>query len=80
MLKKYGGLGVTVSDEEILDAQKRLSASTGLFAEPSSASVLAGLIKKRSVITDGETVVLLVTGSGLKDIDGAMKALDQKGE
>ncbi len=75
MLKKYSGAGVTVSDREILKAQKKLASSTGLFAEPSSASVLAGLIKSRENIKDNESVCLLVTGSGLKDVDGAMKAL-----
>ncbi|MFA6366681.1 MAG: pyridoxal-phosphate dependent enzyme, partial [Candidatus Hydrogenedentales bacterium] len=36
-LRKYGGKGVTVTDEEILAAQRRLSSMSGLFAEPSSA-------------------------------------------
>ena len=76
MLKKYSGRGVTVSDSEILEAQKLLASTAGLFAEPSSASVLAGLLKTRDKIEDSSSTVLLVTGSGLKDIDGAMKALD----
>lgn len=80
MLKKYDGRGVTVSDSEILEAQKMLASKAGLFAEPSSASVLAGLLKVRETITDDAYTALVVTGSGLKDIDGAMRALDIKGE
>ncbi len=76
MLKKYNGKGITVSDGEILSAQKMLSSSTGLFAEPSSASVLAGLLRIREGIGENAVTVMLVTGSGLKDIDGAMKALE----
>ena len=76
MLKKYSGEGVTVTDEEILQAQKLLSSAAGLFAEPSSASVLAGLQKVRNRIADDSHTVLLVTGNGLKDIDGAMRILD----
>ncbi len=76
MLRKYGGNTITVSDEAILKAQVKLSASTGLFAEPSSASVLAGFIQVRNKLKDRDCSVLLVTGNGLKDIDGAMKALN----
>jgi len=79
MLKKYSGTGVTVTDSEILSAQKTLASKAGLFAEPSSASVLAGLLKIRKSIPDDAYTVLLVTGNGLKDIDGAMKALGIEG-
>lgn len=75
MLKKHSGTGVTVTDAQILSAQKQLSSSTGLFAEPSSASVLAGLLEIRDTINDNDHTVLLVTGNGLKDIEGAMKAI-----
>jgi threonine synthase len=80
MLKKYSGTGINVTDSEILEAQKTLASSTGLFAEPSSASVLAGLLKIRSSIDDDASIALVVTGNGLKDIDGAMRALDIKGD
>ncbi|MBI9109097.1 MAG: threonine synthase [Spirochaetales bacterium] len=80
MLKKYSGTGVTVTDKEILEAQKTLASSTGLFAEPSSASALAGLLKIRDSIDDNAYTALIVTGNGLKDIDGAMRALKMEGE
>lgn len=74
-LKKYSGNAVTVTDEEIFSAQLELASSTGVFAEPSSASALAGLLKARNKISDNESVFLLITGNGLKDIDGAMQAV-----
>jgi threonine synthase len=71
-----GGRAVVVSDGEILDAARELASITGIFAEPAAAASLAGL---RACLHDGdlrtdEPVVLLVTGSGLKDIAGAAKA------
>ncbi|HAK45658.1 MAG TPA: threonine synthase [Spirochaeta sp.] len=77
MLKKHSGRGVTVTDDEILKAQNMLASSAGLFAEPSSASVLAGLLKVRDKINEKDSVVLVVTGNGLKDIDAAMKIFEK---
>lgn len=76
-LKESGGTAVLVSDREILEAQARLAASTGVFAEPSGAAALAGLIKtlKKKSISRKSSKVLLVTGSGLKDIDAVLKGL-----
>ena len=69
-LKKYGGQCLEVSDPQILDAQQMLSAQSGLFAEPAAASALAGLLAADSLPEDAVTV-LLVTGTGLKDIEAA---------
>jgi threonine synthase len=74
-LKKYGGAGVVVSDEEILEAQVLASSRSGLFAEPSSACALAGFIKARPSLAKGEVAVVMLTGSGLKDIRTAAKAV-----
>ena len=74
-LRKYGGKGITVSDEEILAAQRRLSSMSGLFAEPSSACAFASYLKVLSTIPREETVVVMLTGSGLKDIKSAAKAV-----
>jgi threonine synthase len=75
-VRESGGRGVEVSDEEILEAAFRLSSTTGIFAEPAAAAALAGLYL---CLNDGscrpdETIVLLVTGSGLKDIESASRA------
>lgn len=72
-LQTYGGRCVTVSDEAILDAQHRLAASTGLFAEPAAATALAGLLAARDEVPAEATVVVLITGNGLKDIDAALR-------
>ena len=58
-----GGRTVGVSEDEILDATKTLFG-LGLFAEPTSASVLAGWRKLPPAERDG--AVLILTGSGLK--------------
>lgn len=64
---------MTVSDEAILEAQHRLAASTGLFAEPAAATSFAGLLASQDEVPRDATIVLLVTGNGLKDIDAAMR-------
>jgi len=76
-LKESDGYGLTVSDEEILTAQHILASSTGVFAEPAAAAALAGLIRAREggFVKARERVVVLVTGSGLKDIPAAQKVL-----
>jgi len=74
-LKKYAGKAVTVSDDEILVAQKKLASGSGLFAEPSSSAAFAGWLKVRQGLSADETCVLLITGSGLKDIAAAARGL-----
>ena len=70
-IRASGGFGVTVSDEQILAAEKELARQTGVFAEPSGAASYAGLLRllDEGRIARDERVVLLVTGSGLKSID-----------
>ncbi|MCX7024358.1 MAG: pyridoxal-phosphate dependent enzyme [Spirochaetes bacterium] len=77
-LKKYGGRAVVVGDDEILEAQRALSAGSGLFAEPSSACAWAGFLKARAGIDPGDLVVVMITGSGLKDIKNAARAVGAK--
>ena len=74
-LAKYDGRGVMVTDEEILSAQRMLSSQSGLFAEPSSACAFAGYLKAKPSIRRDETVVVMLTGSGLKDIKSAALAV-----
>jgi threonine synthase len=72
-----GGFSLTVSDSEILAAQKLLAAKTGIFAEPASAAVVAALQRLRGDRRLGrrEQIVLLITGHGLKDVDAAMRGI-----
>ncbi len=75
-LKKYNGKCVAVSDDEILTAQKELSAKAGLFTEPAAAASYAGFLKMRNQMPRDAMIVLLATGSGLKDIDSAQKSVE----
>ena len=70
-----GGFGA-VTDEQILHAQRELASSEGLFVEPGSAASVAGLLQHVAEGVDfrGRTVVVTVTGHGLKDIDTAMSS------
>ena len=64
-----------VSDQEILDAQRLLARSAGIFVEPASAAGIAGLVKCHAAggVPAGSTVVVTVTGHGLKDPDVAVE-------
>jgi threonine synthase len=74
-IRNSGGTAETVTDDEILEAQKLLARVEGIFVEPASASSIAGLIKlvKNGVIDKNERVVCVTTGHGLKDPDTAVK-------
>jgi threonine synthase len=63
------GLMETVTDGEILDAQKLLARLEGIFVEPASASSIAGLKKlvEAGAVSREEEVVCVTTGHGLKD-------------
>ncbi|MFB2597987.1 threonine synthase [Herbiconiux sp. P17] len=67
-----------ISDEHILAAHRILSAEVGIFVEPASAISVAGLLERSEagVIPAGSTVVLTVTGHGLKDPQWALRSED----
>ena len=69
-----GGEFNSVTDEEILSAQRLLAAKGGVFAEPASCAPLAGLCKLKGAnrLPSGIKVVMVLTGNGLKDPDTAM--------
>jgi threonine synthase len=69
-----GGMIAAVTDDEILEAYRRLAAEAGVFCEPASAASLAGLLKQRrgGASLAGKTAVCILTGSGLKDPDTAL--------
>ncbi len=75
-LRKHRGRMLTVSDGEILSAQRELASLAGAFAEPSAAAAWAGYLSMREELGKSERVVILITGSGLKDIDSAAKGLE----
>ncbi|MFN8133821.1 MAG: threonine synthase [Bacteroidales bacterium] len=77
-LSKYHGLTVTVSDDAILSASSMLARNTGIFTEPASAAAFAGFIdfKNRFLIPKASTNVVLLTGSGLKDLNAVQPLFD----
>ncbi len=70
----------SVTDEEILEAYHIMAGKGGIFGEPASAAPLAGLLKMKRMGFDfgDRTVVCVVTGSGLKDADTAIKGFSGK--
>ncbi len=68
-----GGAIDSVTDEQILEAYHLLASTTGVFAEPASATGVAGLKKCASsgAIAEGSLVVCTLTGHGLKDPETA---------
>lgn len=70
-----GGYSTTVTDNEIIEAQKLTARKEGIFVEPASAASVAGIIKLRAlgIIDRDETVVAICTGNGLKDPENAVK-------
>jgi threonine synthase len=65
-----------VTDEEIVRAYRLLAREEGIFMEPASAATVAGLIKlvKAGRFEPGSTLVLTLTGHGLKDPDTALES------
>lgn len=78
-LREFGGFCITVSDEAILRAQLELSSASGLFCEPAAAAAYAGFLAgiEKYEIGKNDCVVLMITGSGLKDIEAASKKLPE---
>jgi threonine synthase len=71
------GTMMSVSDEEIVAAIPTLARATGVFGEPAGVTGFAGLVKavREGLVSKDETVVVLMTGSGLKDTENAMRAV-----
>jgi threonine synthase len=65
-----------VTDDEIMAAYQRLAREEGIFCEPASAACVAGVLKqtRTGMRYDGQTIVCIITGSGLKDPETALQA------
>ncbi|MEY4678412.1 MAG: hypothetical protein RLZZ276_61 [Pseudomonadota bacterium] len=68
-LRESGGAAISVGEDEIRSWHLRLAAEEGIFAEPSCAAAPAGIdrLVAEGRISRGETVVALMTGSGLRE-------------
>ena len=75
------GAYVCVTDDEILAAIPVLARGAGVFAEPAGATAYAGLIKAVAdgLVSADDSIVVLNTGNGLKDVKSAMTAVDMVG-
>jgi threonine synthase len=79
-VRETGGSYLRVSDEEILNAIPALAQGSGVFAEPAAAAAYAGLVKavQEKQISPEERVVVLSTGTGLKDIRSVMASVEEE--
>ncbi|MGB2843255.1 MAG: pyridoxal-phosphate dependent enzyme, partial [Candidatus Aminicenantaceae bacterium] len=70
LIQENKGKILDVSDEEILNAQKMLAELEGIFCQPASSTVLAGLLKlsEKEKFEVNDQIVLVATGGGLKTI------------
>jgi threonine synthase len=76
--KKYQGESLSVTDEEILEALVQLARTTGIFSEPAAAAAYAGILKyeETGMIPTGSKNVVLLTGSGLKDLGAVQSTIN----
>ncbi len=72
-----GGTIDMVTDDEILDAYRMIASKEGIFCEPASAASFAGLVKmcRQGLNLEGQRVVCIFTGNGLKDPDLAVRSV-----
>jgi len=77
-LHKYKGETIKVSDDEIIKASFKLSANTGIFSEPAAAAAFAGYVaySRQNLLPDSSVNVVLLTGSGLKDLNAVQSGLN----
>lgn len=75
-IRESNGVAVNVSDEEILAAMRLLGRTQGVFGEPAGVTGTAGVKKalELGLISPDSTVVSIVTGNGLKDVQNGIRA------
>jgi threonine synthase len=80
-VRETGGAYITVSDDEILGAIPTLAQGCGVFGEPAGAAAYAGLERavELGLVSASDEVMVINTGSGLKDVKGAMMGVENAG-
>jgi threonine synthase len=75
-VRATNGAFLTVPDSAILAAIRDLGRVEGIFVEPAAATAYAGLVEavRQGMVDPGERIVVVLTGSGLKDVRAAMQA------
>jgi threonine synthase len=78
-IRESSGFGVTVPDDAILAAIGEVARGAGIFGEPAASAAWAGLREavRRGLVDPAWSVVVLITGNGLKDVASAMKTVSE---
>ncbi|HOK60818.1 MAG: threonine synthase [Tenuifilum sp.] len=77
-LLQYKGEWLSVTDDDIVNASKILARNTGIFAEPAASTAFAGMLcyQKNQKLLTKQRVVVLLTGSGLKDLKAVSSVIN----
>lgn len=80
-VKETGGAYLRVEDADLLSAIPTVAAACGVFPEPAAAAAYAGLqaAVKEGFVGESDRVVVISTGSGLKDVPAVMKGVEAAG-
>jgi threonine synthase len=80
-VRETGGAYLRVDDDAILAAIPEMARGSGVFGEPAGAAAWAGVAVAvgRGLIGPGDTVAVLNTGSGLKDVPSVMRGVERVG-
>jgi threonine synthase len=78
-VRQSQGRYVSISDEQIMAAVPLTGRLAGVFAEPAAAAAIAGIAMAREsgILHARSNVVAMITGNGLKDVQGALRAVGQ---
>lgn len=76
-LRECGGYAEQVSDPEIVEGIRLLAKTEGIFSEPAGGVVIGALkrLVEAGKVDSDETIVCLITGSGLKATDSLIPYL-----
>lgn len=80
-VRETGGAYLRVTDDEILAAIPEMARGSGVFGEPAGAAAWAGakVAAAQGLIGTDDTVAILNTGSGLKDVPSVMRGIEAVG-
>jgi threonine synthase len=78
-IRLSSGEMIAVSDDEILEAMRTTARLGAVFGEPAGVTGVAGLRKaiEKGIVKKNESVLCMITGNGLKDIQSAKQAVGQ---
>ena len=81
-VRDSNGAYVSVADDQIMGAVRETGRLTGVFAEPAAATAVAGIAEavRQGIISHDASVVAMITGNGLKDTAGALRAVGKAHE